>query len=70
MNAPGDLLGKPSCPKMNVKKSAKRRKPVFTLIRTEKCMYYHPVSLFLKGIEIPNRNYVVCKLGTGCTTQS
>ena len=35
MNAPGDLLGKPSCPKMNVKKSAKRRKPVFTLIRTD-----------------------------------
>ena len=48
-------------PKNECEKDRQSRKPVFTLIRTEKCMYYHPVSLFLKGIEIPNRTYVVCK---------
>lgn len=30
------------------KNTDKSRKPVFTLIRTEKCMYYRPVSLFLR----------------------
>ena len=51
VKAPGDRskdtrkLVTSEVPKMNVKNpQLKVRKPVFTLIRTEKCMYiYHPV---------------------------
>lgn len=46
-------------PKNECEKDRQSRKPVFTLIRTERCMYYLPVSLILKGIEMPNRNWVV-----------